>query len=134
MAFLNKALPVFLGFEEAFTTFPFFAAAELLEEAGLDFMATDFFFEAFFGKGLGDDLGTGFFLAMQSPFYGEVKNQTMGQRRNDSFSIVFQQYVREEGTKLNSFLRMDLPVHSQKPLEHLGNSWEAQRPFKKFHI
>jgi hypothetical protein len=59
-----------LGFDEAFPTFPFFAVPELLEEeAGLDFMATEFFFEAFFGKGLGDDLRTGFFLAMQSPFY-----------------------------------------------------------------
>ncbi|MDH4360701.1 MAG: hypothetical protein OEW33_08180 [Nitrospirota bacterium] len=39
------------------------------EEAGLDFLATDFFFEAFFVKVLGDAFRTGFFLAMQSPFY-----------------------------------------------------------------
>jgi hypothetical protein len=70
VAFFNDALLFVLAFEEAFTAFPFFAAAELLEEeAGLDFMATDFFFKAFFRKGLGDDLRTGFFLAMQSPFY-----------------------------------------------------------------
>jgi hypothetical protein len=74
VAFLREAFPFLLGFEAAFTVFPFFTAPKLLEEeAGLDFMATDCFFEAFFVKVLGDALRTGFFLTMQSPFYGEVK-------------------------------------------------------------
>jgi len=69
-AFFVETAPFLLGFEEVFTAFPFFAAPEPLEEeAGLDFLATDFFFEAFFIKVLGDAFRTGFFLAMQSPFY-----------------------------------------------------------------
>jgi hypothetical protein len=69
VTFFKEAFPFFLGFEEAFTVFPFFAAPVPLEEvAGLVFLATDFFFEAFFGKDLRDALRTDFFVAMQSPF------------------------------------------------------------------
>lgn len=52
-------------------------------------------------------------------------NQRLDQERNDSLSIRLQQYVREEQADLNHLHRMDLSAHPQKPLEHLGNSWEA---------
>ncbi|MEJ2230979.1 MAG: hypothetical protein P8X46_07340 [Nitrospirales bacterium] len=43
------------------------------EEAGFDFIATDFFFEVFFVKVFADALRTDFFLAMQSPFYAIIE-------------------------------------------------------------
>jgi len=74
VAFLKEALVFLLGLEEAFTTVLFFAVPDLLEEeAGFDFIATVFFFKAFFLNVLDDALRTDFFLAMQSPFYKIVQ-------------------------------------------------------------